>query len=113
MKKVLSYFQRTGVDTILLLATICVAIKQYNVNDFAFALACFYSLYIFGTIFRMGQATDLINDYIWDKQVRRDLNLSSIPGEHYKEKLTTFAKIVKAIFVLGTIGILVAFLLGA
>lgn len=108
--KIIQYFRRSGVDTILLIVSIASAIKVYPSHNLAAAVLSVFALYILGTIFRMGQATDLINDYVWDKQVRMELHLSPVPGEYYKTKKTTFAKIVDIIWVLGFITIIVGFL---
>jgi hypothetical protein len=106
MKKLLSYISRSGVDVILILASIAIAIRMYDTNMMASGLLLFYSIYVFGFILRMGISTDIINDYVVDKKVRKEMNLHPIPGEVYINKQTVFATIITVLFWVVLVGML-------
>lgn len=110
MKTIIRYLSRSGVDFILLVVSICVGIKIVDSNPAGSAILSFFALYILGAIFRMGQATDIINECVTDKKYRRELNLHPVPGDIYKPKMTIFARIVQVIFWLGFIGIMTYFM---
>jgi hypothetical protein len=111
MKTIINYFRRSGVDSILLLVSIAVAVKVSKDNPFASAMLCFLILYILGAIFRMGQMADLLNDNIINPITRARLGLGVRPGSIVVSKKTTFEKIVQAVFWLGFVAMLIFFML--
>jgi hypothetical protein len=92
MKTIFRYLFRDPVDLILLLATITLAIRQSTENMLITAILSVFALYIIGTIFRMGKATDNLDNYVYDKYIRLQLHLSAIPCDTYKPKKTILAK---------------------
>ena len=109
--KIINYFKRSGVDAILLLVSIAVAIKTWPDNHLAAAISYLFTLYILFSIFRMGQAADIMNDQITNPIVRARLGLGVRPGSIAVDKRTLFEKVVNIIVIIGTIGMLVYFTL--
>ena len=105
--KFIRYLLRDRADLILLLVVISVIIKDFDQNFMWIGLV----LYIFGVMWRMGTLMDTLNDNVTLMNLRVKLGLHPITGQIKYVYRTTFAKIVEAIFWLGTIGILVFYIM--
>lgn len=111
MRKLIEYFRRSTYDLIVLMIVIAIAIKMYNENILAFAILCFYGLYIFSTIIRLGQSIDLLDEFIYNKNIRSELGLGPYPGSINKQKKTFLFKMVHILYWIAFISILVIFVL--
>lgn len=109
MKKLITYISKSKFDLIMVMISLSMSFRLFHINELASAILLFYAVYIFVFIIHIGQIIDLLNDYVYDKKVRRELNLHSVPGEIYQRKNSLLEKIGGVLFWFVLITILVLF----
>ena len=109
--KFLKLMFRDKVDLILLLVIIAISVKNLIGGGELQLINYIFMLYIIGTMVRMAASFNLLNENVTGYNVRTKLKLHPVPGEIIQIKRTTFGAIVHDIFWIGTLSILVIWVL--
>jgi hypothetical protein len=77
MKRLLRYILRDKVDLLLLITSLSMFTLMCVTDqlDTFSSIVGIYSVYVFGTMVRLGIATDCLNEYVTDPDNRAKLNL--------------------------------------
>jgi hypothetical protein len=102
---------RDKVDLLLLLTIIAISVKNLINGGDLQPINYIFILYIIGVMVRSASAFNLLNHNVTSLPLRWKLKLHPVPGELKEVRRTTFGTIVYLIFWLGTLSILVFWVL--